>query len=126
MARRTEALFGPNGGKAEGWRAREGDAPAVEGTRQQKSISHVGGGGGHTRLGGCTQWHCYEGGGGMQLIRFGEMDHSLKSSPWEALTENTPVTVSWLFLEAPLKQAMDQSFITVFIHTERKCLFLRP
>lgn len=31
------------------------------------------------------------GGGGMQLIRLREMDHSFKSSPWEALTQNTPV-----------------------------------
>lgn len=46
--------------------------------------------------------------------------------PWEALTENTPVTVSWLFWNGPLKQAMDQSFTTVFTHTERTCLFLRP
>lgn len=30
-------------------------------------------------------------GGGMQLIRLREMDHSFKSSPWEALTQNTPV-----------------------------------
>lgn len=54
--------------------------------------------GGHEACGGCTQWHCYKGvgGGGTQLIRFGEMDHSLRSSPWEALTQNTPASV-WFF-----------------------------
>lgn len=47
--------------------------------------------GGHEACGSCTQWHCYK--GGVQLIRVGEMDHSLKSSPWEALTQNTPASV---------------------------------
>lgn len=52
------------------------------------------------------------------------MDHSLKSSPWEASTQNTPVTV-WLFkleefIKAPqksfksLKYTADQSFTNVF------------
>lgn len=52
--------------------------------------------GGHKACGGCTQWHCYRGvggGWGVQLISFGEMDHSLRSSPWEALTRNTPASV---------------------------------
>lgn len=35
-------------------------------------------------------------GGWMQLIRLREMDHSLKSSLREALTQNTPVAVGCL------------------------------
>lgn len=66
---------------------------------QDNSISHVGvGGGGRPGCGGCTQWHCYKG-VGMQLIRFGEMDHSLKSSPWEALTLTTRAAVGLMKLE---------------------------
>lgn len=73
-----------------GWRGRWS---SCGGTRQHNGISHVGERGGRQGSGGCTQWHCYkgEGGGGMQLIRLREMDHSFKSSPWEALTRNTPV-----------------------------------
>lgn len=123
-----------NGGKAEGWRGGEGDAPAV-GEQDNTTASHMWArGGGRQGCGGCTQWHCYKG-GGMQLIRFREMDHSLKSSPWEALTQNTPVTV-WLFKleefkkgpQKSLKQTADQSFTNVFTlnQGERKYLFLGP
>lgn len=140
MVGRTEALFGLNGGKAEGRRGGEGDAPAV-GEQDNTTASHMwarGGEGGRQGCGGCTQWHCYKGGvGGMQLIRLREMDHSLKSSPWEALTQNTPVTV-WLlklgeFKKGPqksfksLKRTVDQSYTNVFIllhEGERKYVFL--
>lgn len=52
--------------------------------------------GGHEACGGLHTVALLQGGGGVQLIRFGEMDHSLKSSPREALTQNTPARV-WLF-----------------------------
>lgn len=54
MAERTEALFGLNGGKAEGWRGGEGDAPAVE-EQDNTTASHMwvsGGGGWASRLRG--------------------------------------------------------------------------
>lgn len=97
MVRRTKALFGLNGGRAEGWRGGEGDAPAV-GEQDNTTASHMwtrGGWGGRPGCGGCTQWHCYKG-GGMQMIRLREMYHSLKSSLRDALTQTTPVAV-WLF-----------------------------
>lgn len=40
MAERTEALFWLNGGKAEGWRGGEGDAPAV-GEQDNTTASHM-------------------------------------------------------------------------------------
>lgn len=91
VAERTEALFRLNGGKAEGWGGREGDAPAVGG-QDNRTASHMWAGGGRAR--GLWELHTVALlQGGVQLIRFGEMDHSLKSSPWEALTQNTPASV---------------------------------
>lgn len=66
----TEALFELNGAKAEGRRggsgSREGDAPAVGGTRQQNSISHVGWGRrrGHRAVGAAHSGIVMRGGGG--------------------------------------------------------------
>lgn len=40
MAERTKALFGLNGGRAEGWRGGEGDAPAV-GEQDNTTASHM-------------------------------------------------------------------------------------
>lgn len=48
MAERTEALFRLNGGKAEGWGGREGDAPAVGG-QDNRTASHMWAGGGRAR-----------------------------------------------------------------------------
>lgn len=48
-------------------------------------------------------------GGGMQLIRVREMDHSLKSSPWEALTQNTPVAI-WLLKLKEFKKSPTDVF----------------
>lgn len=52
--------------------------------------------GGHEACGGCTQWHCYKGGKGVQLIRFGEMDHSLKSPTPGRLGTEHPCQCIWL------------------------------
>lgn len=77
MAERTEALFRLNGGRAEGWGGREGDAPAVGG-QDNRTASHMWAGGGRARgLWGLHTVALLQ--GGVQLIRFGEMDHSLKS-----------------------------------------------
>lgn len=63
-------------------------------TQQHLTCGWGGGGGGGGRQGSRA---AHSGivirGGGMQLIRFGEMDHSLKSSPWKVLTQNSAVTV---------------------------------
>lgn len=88
VAGRTEALFGLNGAKAEGWGGRgvEREMLQLWGEQDNRTASHMWGGGG----GGATgPWGLHTvallwggvGAGGMQLIRFGEMDHSLNSSP---------------------------------------------
>lgn len=102
-------MFGLNGGKAEGWRGAEGDAPAV-GEQDNTTASHMWARGGvGVKAAGAAHSGIVIRGGGMQLIRFREMDHSLKSSPREALTQNTPVTV-WLFKLGEFKKAPQRSF----------------
>lgn len=79
-----------------GWRGR---CSSCGGTRQHNSISHVGEGVVGVQAAGAAHSGIVIRGGGMQLIRLREMYHSLKSSPWEALTQNTRVAVRLLELE---------------------------
>lgn len=94
MAERTEALFRLNGGRAEGWGGREGDAPAV-GRQDNRTASHMWAGGGRAQgLWGLHTVALLQ--GGEQLIRFEEMDHSLKSPTPGRLDKEHPCQCIWL------------------------------
>lgn len=63
-------MFGLNGGKAEGWRGAEGDAPAV-GEQDNTTASHMWARGGvGVKAAGAAHSGIVIRGGGMQLIRF--------------------------------------------------------
>lgn len=99
-----------------------GRCSSCGGTRQQNSISHVGWRREGTRLVGAAHSGIVTRGwvgvevGGMQLIRFGEMDHSLQSSPWEALTQNTPASVWFFKLEEFKKPKKKKKAVNQRVH----------
>lgn len=113
MAERTEALCWLNGGKAEGVEGLRGRCSSCGETRQQNSISHVGGwgvgSGAHKAVGAAHSGIVIRGVGGWdaadKVWRNGSFPQNLPPL-WEAWTQNTPVTV-WLFKLREFKKTLN-------------------
>lgn len=81
--------------------------------------------GGHEACGGCTQWHCYKGvgGGGVAADKVWRDGSFLRSSPWGALTQNTPASVCFFKLDEskkPGKKRWKSKSSQVVLHSRRE------